>query len=68
MIDQAAVELDAAKRAALYSEVQAVLYDDPMWIIGAQEGVVMAHRSWLKGFAMQPLWPRPSLKFQLFDK
>jgi peptide/nickel transport system substrate-binding protein len=68
LIDQAAVELDAAKRAALYSEVQAVLYDDPMWIIGAQEGVVMAHRSWLKGFAMQPLWPRPSLKFQLFDK
>ncbi|MDG2404626.1 MAG: ABC transporter substrate-binding protein, partial [Paracoccaceae bacterium] len=68
LIDQAAVELDASKRAALYSEIQAVLYDDPMWIIGAQEGVVMAHRSWLKGFAMQPLWPRPSLKFALFYK
>ena len=68
LIDRAAVELDSAKRAGLYSELQEVLYDDPMWIIGAQEGVVMAHRSWLKGFAMQPLWPRPSLKFALFDK
>lgn len=68
LIDAAAVELDPEKRAALYSELQAMLYEDPMWLIGAQEGVVMAHRDWLKGFAMQPLWPRPSLKFALFDK
>ena len=68
LIDQAAVELDPAKRAALYSELQTILYEDPMWLIGAQEGVVSAHRDWLKGFAMQPLWPRPSLKFAFFDK
>lgn len=68
LIDSAAVELDPAVRAETYAELQRVLYDDPMWLIGAQEGVVMAHRSWLKGFAMQPLWPRPSLKFALFDK
>ncbi|MFB0993743.1 MAG: ABC transporter substrate-binding protein, partial [Paracoccaceae bacterium] len=68
LIDQAAVELDEKKRAEIYSELQVLLYEDPMWIIGAQEGVVMAHREWLKGFAMQPLWPRPSLKFALFDK
>ncbi len=68
LIDQAAVELDPAKRAALYSELQTMLYEDPMWLIGAQEGVVSAHRDWLKGFAMQPLWPRPSLKFAFFDK
>ncbi len=68
LIDAAAVELDEGKRAEIYAEVQAMLYDDPMWLIGAQEGVVMAHRSWMKGFAMQPLWPRPSLKFALFDK
>ena len=68
LIDQAAVELDPAKRAALYSELQAILYEDPMWLIGAQEGVVSAHRDWLTGFAMQPLWPRPSLKFAFFDK
>lgn len=68
LIDQAAVEIDLERRAALYSELQTMLYDDPMWLIAAQEGVVMAHRDWLKGFAMQPLWPRPSLKFALFDK
>ena len=68
LIDGAAVELDPAKRTAMYAELQRELYNDPMWIIGAQEGIVMGHRSWLKGFAMQPLWPRPSLKFSLFDK
>ncbi len=68
LIDAAATELDISKRSAYYSELQKLLYDDPMWLIGAQEGVVMAHRDWLKGFAMQPLWPRPSLKFSLFDK
>lgn len=68
LIDAAATELDTTKRAAIYSELQTILYDDPMWLIGAQEGIVMAHRDWLKGFAMQPLWPRPSLKFALFHK
>ena len=68
LIDAAAVELDEGKRAAIYADLQRLLYDDPMWIIPAQEGVVMAYRDWLKGFVMQPLWPRPSLKFALFDK
>ena len=64
----AAVELNSDKRAALYKELNEILYNDPMWLIGAQEGVVMAHRDWLKGFVQNPLWPRPSLKFSLFDK
>ena len=68
LIDAAAVELDTGKRAALYKELNEILYNDPMWLIGAQEGVVMAHRDWLKGFVQNPLWPRPSLKFALFDK
>jgi peptide/nickel transport system substrate-binding protein len=68
LIDSAATELDPVKRSATYRELQKILYEDPMWLIGAQEGVVMAHRDWLKGFAMQPLWPRPSLKFSFFDK
>jgi peptide/nickel transport system substrate-binding protein len=68
LIDKAAVELDTEKRAAMYSELQKLLFDDPMWIIAAQEGVAMAHRDWVKGFVMQPLWPRPSLKFALMDK
>ena len=68
LIDSAAVELDPEKRAATYAELQRTLFDDPMWIIAAQEGVAMAHREWVKNFAMQPLWPRPGLKFALFDK
>ena len=68
LIDAASVELDTGRRAALYKELNEILYNDPMWLIGAQEGVVMAHRDWLKGFVQNPLWPRPSLKFSLFDK
>ncbi len=68
LIDDASVELDPAKRSAMYAELQRLLFDDPMWLIAAQEGIVMAHRAWVKGFVMQPLWPRPSLKFALFDK
>ena len=68
LIDAAAVELDEEKRAEIYAELQRLLYDDPMWIIAAQEGAAMARREWLEGFVMNPLWPRPSLKFALMDK
>jgi hypothetical protein len=39
-----------------------------MWIIAAQEGIVNAHRDWVQGFVLNPLWPRPNIKFALFDK
>ena len=68
LIDDAEVELDPAARAALYSELQTVLYDDPMWLLAGQEGVVAAYRDDLKGWISNPLWPRPSLKFQFMDK
>jgi peptide/nickel transport system substrate-binding protein len=68
LIDAAVLELDTEKRAAMYSELQNMLYEDPMWLIGAQEGVVMAHRDWVQGFEMQPLWPRPGMKFALLNK
>jgi peptide/nickel transport system substrate-binding protein len=68
LIEAAAVEFDTETRAAIYSELQTLLYDDPMWLIGAQEGSVMAHRDWVQGFKTQPLWPRPGLKFALLNK
>jgi peptide/nickel transport system substrate-binding protein len=68
LIDQGALELDVTKRAAIYAELQRLTFEDPMWLIGAQEGIVMAYRDYVQGFAMQPLWPRPSLKFAIFDK
>ncbi len=68
LIDDAAKELDEEARAALYSELQNLLFDDPMWLIAAQEGIANAHRSWVEGFVLNPLWPRPNVKFQYFDK
>lgn len=68
LIDRGGTELDPEKRAAIYAELTRLLFDDPMWIIAAQEGVTMAYRDWVKGFVMQPLWPRPSLKFALMSK
>ena len=68
LIDAGGVELDTERRAEIYAELQRLLYDEPMWLIAAQEGVTLAQRDWVQNFAMQPLWPRPSLKFALLDK
>lgn len=68
MIDDGALSTDVAEREAIYQELSGILYDDPMWIIAGNEVAVMAHRDWVDGFVMNPLWPRPSLKFALFDK
>ena len=68
LIDAIAEELDATVRAGMIAEAQQVLYDDPMWLIGAQEGAVTAYRDWISGMVIQPLWPRPSMNFALYDK
>ncbi len=68
LIESASTELDVEKRAAMYSELQKMLFDDPMWLITAQEGVTMAYREWVTGFVHNPLWPRPSLRFSYLDK
>ena len=68
LIDQIAVELDPAARASMIGEVQTLLYNDPMWIIGAQEGAVTAYRSEVDNMVLQPLWPRPSINFAILDK
>lgn len=68
MIDEASTLTDQDEREAIYQELSAMLYEDPMWVIAGNEGAVMAHRNWVQGFVMNPLWPRPSLKFALLDK
>ncbi len=68
LIDEAAQEVDADARAAIYSELQNLLYEDPMWIIAAQEGVVVAYRDRVQGFVHNPLWPRPNVRWNYFDK
>ena len=68
LIDGIATELDPATRAAMVGEAQRLLYDDPMWIIGAQEGAVTAYRDNIQGMVIQPLWPRPAMNCALYDK
>jgi peptide/nickel transport system substrate-binding protein len=68
LIDDAEVELDPEARAKLYSELQFLLFDDPMWLIAGQEGVVAAYRTDVEGWVSNPLWPRPSIKFQFMSK
>jgi peptide/nickel transport system substrate-binding protein len=68
LVDDARQEVDSDARAALYSELQNTLYEDPMWIIAAQEGVANAHADYVQGFTLNTLWPRPNMKFALFDK
>jgi peptide/nickel transport system substrate-binding protein len=68
LVDEAAVELDTDRRVEIYQELAELLFNDPMWIIPGNERALMAHRSWVQNFDMNPLWPRPSLKFVYFDK
>lgn len=68
LIDEAAVELDTDRRVEIYQELTQLLYDDPVWLIPGNERALMAHRSWIENFEMNPLWPRPSIKFAYFDK
>ncbi len=68
LVDEAAVELDTDRRVEIYHQLAELLYNDPMWVIPGNERALMAHRSWVQNFDMNPLWPRPSLKFAYFDK
>jgi peptide/nickel transport system substrate-binding protein len=68
LIEEAAVSVDTDRRVEIYQELTQLLFDDPMWVIPGNEKALMAHRSWVQGFDMNPLWPRPSLKFAFFDK
>ncbi len=68
LIAEAKVELDLDRRAELYSELQTIAYDDPMWIIAAQEGAVTAYSDRVDGLVRNPLWPRPNIRFQFLDK
>lgn len=68
MVDDAAVELDTDTRVQIYQELTEILFEDPMWVLPGNERALMAHRDWVQNFQMNPLWPRPSLRFALFDK
>jgi peptide/nickel transport system substrate-binding protein len=39
-----------------------------MWLIAAQEGAMTAYSDKITNMVIQPLWPRPSMNFALYDK
>ena len=68
IIEAAEVELDTEAREEMYAELAPMLFEDPMWIIAGNEVALNAHRDSVQNFVMNPLWPRPSVKFAYFDK
>jgi peptide/nickel transport system substrate-binding protein len=68
LIDEAAVTTDTDERVEIYGQLADLLFEDPMWILAGNEVALNAHRDWVQNFVMNPLWPRPSLKFALLDK
>lgn len=63
LIDAGKATVDPDERAAIYSELQVLLHEDPMWVYAAQEGLAYPYRSWLEGFTVNPLWRGPHYEY-----
>lgn len=63
LIDAGKASVDPAEREGIYSELQQLLYDDPMWVYAAQEGLAYPHRGWLTDFTVNPLWRGPHYEY-----
>jgi len=68
MCEEAAASPDKDRRVELYSQLQKLQYDEAMWVVTAQESLPLAYANWLTGVTSNPLWPRPSLRWALYDK
>ncbi|SDH33235.1 ABC-type transport system, substrate-binding protein [Sinosporangium album] len=68
LCEEASTSPDPDRQAKLYGELSKLQYDEAMWIITAQESLPMAHGNWVTGVTSNPLWPRPSLRWALYDK
>ena len=63
LIDAGKASVDPAERKAIYAELQKLLYEDPMWVYAAQEGLAFPYRTWLEGFTVNPLWRGPHYEY-----
>lgn len=68
LISSARTTLDEEERLEILSEVQSVLYEEAMWIMPANEGAPSASGEWVTGHIENPMWPRPSQYWKLYDK
>ena len=63
LIDSGKATVDPDERRAIYAELQQLLYEDPMWVYAAQEGLAYPYRSWLEDFNVNPLWRGPHYEY-----
>ncbi|HJQ92098.1 MAG TPA: ABC transporter substrate-binding protein [Acidimicrobiia bacterium] len=68
LINSARTALDEQTRLDILSEIQTVLYEEAMWIMPANEGAPTARGDWVTGHVENPMWPRPSQYWALYDK
>jgi len=63
LIDAGKATVNPDERLAIYSELQQLLYEDPMWVYAAQEGLAFPYRTWLEDFTVNPLWRGPHYEY-----
>lgn len=63
LIDAGKATVDPDERLEIYSELQQLLYEDPMWVYAAQEGLAYPYRAWLQDFTVNPLWRGPHYEY-----
>ncbi len=63
LIDAGKATVEPAERREIYGELQQLLYEDPMWIYAAQEGLAYPYRAWLTEFIVNPLWRGPHYEY-----
>jgi peptide/nickel transport system substrate-binding protein len=68
LIQSARTQLDEDARLEILSEIQNVLYEEAMWIMPANEGAPSARGEWVTGHIENPMWPRPSQYWAIYDK
>lgn len=68
LVQSARRALDEEERLEILSEIQHVLYEEAMWIMPANEGAPSGRGEWVKGHVENPMWPRPSQYWKLYDK
>lgn len=68
LITKAGHTLDVDQRNQIYSQLQQLLYEQAPWILTAQEGAPIAYGSWMQNVVNNPMWPRPTTRWALYDK
>ncbi len=68
LVAAARASLDEEERLQILSEIQTVLYEEAAWIMPANEGAPSAVGDWVTGHVENPMWPRPSQYWAIYDK